>query len=316
MWWNDELSQLWNNLCEAQLRWRRAFGVNKSVFKSEMAAARRVFDRAVQNVKRRHWQDTQRFLLDSCKKGQKVFWKTIGKIGVGSQRKDVIPWEIVGADGDKRDKTAVLNKWKEDFCGLLNPVSNVVDNPSLPEHLHNVASVNTGYNQPIGGDEIWAALARAKNGKAFDQLTVEVLRNRSAVKYMHSLFNFCFDNSIMPTAWTKGVINPIPKARDPLSYRGITLASAMYKLFCGVLNHRIGIWSETNGLILDEQNGFRKGRSCLEHLSTLTCIAETRLKHKQSTFITFVDFSKAYDRIDRRLLWVKLQQLGMQGKML
>ncbi len=36
--------------------------------------------------------------------------------------------------------------------------------------------------------------------------------------------------------WIKGIINPIPKdntlnPRDPMSYRGITMACAMYKLY-------------------------------------------------------------------------------------
>ena len=34
-----------------------------------------------------------------------------------------------------------------------------------------------------------------------------------------------------------------------------------------------------------------------------------------NTFATFIDFSKAYDRIDRTLLWHKLSNIGIDGKM-
>ena len=76
------------------------------------------------------------------------------------------------------------------------------------------------------------------------------------------------------------------------------------------------VWGEMNGLIADEQNGFRKRRGCEEQLPLLTSIAQTRIKKRWSTFIRCVDFSKAYDRIDRNLLWTKLFNLGITGNIL
>ena len=45
-------------------------------------------------------------------------------------------------------------------------------------------------------------------------------------------------------------------------------------------------------------------------------IVESRIKMKKDTFASFIDFSKAYDRIDRSLLWHKLSKIGVDGKML
>ncbi len=119
----------------------------------------------------------------------------------------------------------------------------------------------------------------------------------------------------------KGIINPIPKDNtldpiDPMSYRGITLACAMYKLYCGVLNSRLVAWAEENGLIEDEQHGFRADRSCVDHLSSLTNIIETQKLFKQSTFKAFIHFIKAFDRINSDFLWLKLKHLGLPSKML
>ena len=71
-----------------------------------------------------------------------------------------------------------------------------------------------------------------------------------------------------------------------------------------------------NNLLCDEQNGFRAGRNCIDHLSTLTNLAEHKIKSKKSLFVAFIDFSKAYDRINRHLLWSKLQLQGLNGHML
>ena len=55
-------------------------------------------------------------------------------------------------------------------------------------------------------------------------------------------------------------------------------------------------------LLSDYQNGFRKGRSCEDHaftLSTVLCINQA----KQSTFIAYIDFERAFDWVDRNMLF-------------
>ena len=101
-----------------------------------------------------------------------------------------------------------------------------------------------------------------------------------------------------------------------LSYRGITLAPCAYKLYCSILNNRLVTWLNTRNIIHDEQNGFRKSKSTIDHLSTLTSIIETRKRRKLSTFVVFVDFKKAYDTVNRSLLLRYLNDLGISTKFL
>ena len=124
---------------------------------------------------------------------------------------------------------------------------------------------------------------------------------------MVKLFNKCFETSSMPNVWNQGIIVPVPKCytkdnRIPSNTRGITLGSAVCKLYCSVLNARLTVFEERCGIIGDEQNGFCKHRSCSDHLSALTTIIETRKCLKRSTYVAYIDFSKAYDSIDRQKL--------------
>ena len=75
-------------------------------------------------------------------------------------------------------------------------------------------------------------------------------------------------------------------------------------------------WTDSNGIIAEEQNGFRKKRSTVDHISSLTNIIDTRKKFKLSTFCAFIDFRKAFDSVNRTLLWQKLANNGMSTKML
>ena len=90
----------------------------------------------------------------------------------------------------------------------------------------------------------------------------------------------------MLSDWGKCIINHIPKSsttdrRDPFSYRGISLAPAMYKLYYLVLNSRLNSWSDKNPKLVDEQNGFRKGKTTADHVLFLVNIIDTREKLKK-----------------------------------
>ena len=116
------------------------------------------------------------------------------------------------------------------------------------------------------------------------------------------------------------IINPIPKSnmsnnRDPLCYRGIALAPAAYKLYCKLLSGRLSQWIDDNNGLADEQNGFRKGISTVNQIAYLSNIIDVRKKLRKSTFCAFINFKKAYDTIDRNLLWGKLTSLGVDTKM-
>ena len=48
---------------------------------------------------------------------------------------------------------------------------------------------------------------------------------------------------------------------------------------------------EKYNLLVEEQNGFRKGRSCLDHIFVLHSVMMTaKLKEKKSVYACFIDF--------------------------
>ncbi|KAL0152485.1 hypothetical protein M9458_052208, partial [Cirrhinus mrigala] len=53
----------------------------------------------------------------------------------------------------------------------------------------------------------------------------------------------------------------------------------------------------------DQQAGFRKDRSCTDKIATLLIILEQSLKWNSSLYVSFIDFEKAFNSIDRASLW-------------
>ena len=137
---------------------------------------------------------------------------------------------------------------------------------------------------------------------------------------IYLLFQLCLDTGKIPSDWYKAIIKPLTKSKEndpriPLNYRGISLLSCCLKLFTALIDKRLTQFLDSNEEISDEQNGFRKDRSCTDHVFTLHSIISQRLDQKLSTFATFIDFSKAFDGIDRDLLMYKLIHCGVDGNM-
>ena len=67
---------------------------------------------------------------------------------------------------------------------------------------------------------------------------------------------------------------------------------------------------EDNNILADEQNGFRSGRSCEDHIFTLNSI----IRNNQTVFTAFIDLKKCFDFIDSSMLLYKLLLNKIDGK--
>ena len=138
------------------------------------------------------------------------------------------------------------------------------------------------------------------------------------------MFNLVLNTGIVPNDWCVGVILPLFKNKgsvnDVNNYRGITLLSVIGKLFTSAINHRLNKYLENKSARGEEQVGFREGYSTLNHVFVLHSIIDFYLqKHKNKSrrlYCAFIDFSKAFDLLDRSTLWGKLLTEGIEGNII
>ena len=88
----------------------------------------------------------------------------------------------------------------------------------------------------------------------------------------------------------------------------------MSKVYSSLINKRITTYCNILDLIVDEQNSFRSGRSCEEHIVTLTSLVRNQLSKSKLVFASFIDLDKAFDWVDRELLFYRLLTYGITGK--
>ena len=120
---------------------------------------------------------------------------------------------------------------------------------------------------------------------------------------------------MIPEDWECGVIIPLYKKGDRMNfdnYRGITLMDVVGKVFSGILQEWLEKWYE--GLIVEEQAGFRKGRCCVDQGFTLAQTVLKRFEVQKKT-LCFVDLRKTYDSVHREGLFCRLVKDGVPGKL-
>ena len=132
------------------------------------------------------------------------------------------------------------------------------------------------------------------------------------------IFNLVFDSGVIPEAWVIGIICPVFKnkgdPRDPNNYRSITLVSCFGKVFTSILNRRLKLFDEEISLISPAQAGFRKFHSTVDNIFILQLLINLYLLKKKKLFCTFVDYSKAFDKVRRACLWTKMLKNNIRGK--
>ena len=133
-----------------------------------------------------------------------------------------------------------------------------------------------------------------------------------------NLFNFCFSHGCCPPQWCHSYLLTLYKGKgsksDPNSARGIALQSRLLNLYCYLLDQRLYHWAEAQSLIPREQHGFRSGKSTMSAIADLSAwVKDSLSKRKCPLYTIYVDFTRAFDSIDRSRLFAKLNDMGVSA---
>ena len=298
--------------------------------------SQKTFDSKFRFFKRKHRKAEFEELEMLAKTSPNEMWSKLKKLSNPPSTRAAL--EIVREDKSiSTDIKEILQRWHTDISKLF---SGLRENPEFafddqfyeqivskkqefealsPEEQELLADYDSeSLNSNLTFDEVSKAIDRAKVRKAYIEIPNEAIKNKNAKILFHKFFQLCFTSGLNPSDWDSSHIKPIPKKekdpRDPLQNRCITLMCCVSKLYSSILNRRLQIFLEKNNILVEEQNGFRASRSCIDHILVLCSILRNRKALGLSTFLSFIDFQKAFDSIDRNLLFFKLSQIGISGK--
>ena len=321
-WWDNSLHSLRKAAKSARCLWLK--DKSCSYKKSLYLTAQKAFDIEVNKARSAYFRGQQNDLLSSLRQNPCQFWKRINDLGIDSFRKraNQLPLKVLNKDGNEvYDKPELLRVWKSYFKDLLT-----IDNSSLASDTPSVSHAHCDsslLNTPFTMEELEFAFhkANSKSAPGHDGMKFSFLDNTVCSTLLLKLFNKCLEIGISPLVWASSIIKPILKpggnSIDPSCYRGISLQSCVTKLLCHIMNYRLCDYLESNQLLSEEQNGFRSGRGCADHIFSLHSIVQCRKTQGKDTFAVFIDFRKAFDSVNRDFLWSKVERcFGVDGSFL
>lgn len=328
-WWNTECAQAVRARKKAKYRYRSHPTLeNRQEYFSKRAQAQRT----IRNAKQVSWQNYCE-TLDGSTSLSKV-WGTVRKMsGINNTR--TVPTIKLGNDeyGTNKGKAEIFAK----------TFSRVSSNENLsPEFLAKRASFEKNHHDflyknddqtldddPMNADfnmqELKTVIRQCKKGSApgRDEISYEVLKKLPDESQCALLkhFNKIWSEGNLPKDWKHCTVIPLLKpnksAFDPSSYRPIALTSCLCKVMERLIANRLNWFLETNNKLNQYQSGFRKGKSCTDHIMRLQHSVNSFMHTKNGkTLGVFIDLEKAFDLVWRNGLLYKLRKTyGIKGRM-
>ena len=209
-----------------------------------------------------------------------------------------------------------LSRWTEHFSELLNRPT--PDSPPDIPPSDTLLPINC---EKPSRTEIKRAINKLKNGKSAgpDNIPAEALKTdpTTSAEILYHLFEKIWEEDKVPKDWKEGLIIKLPKKgdlQDCRNYRGIMLLSVPGKVLNRILLERMK--SAVDAKLRKHQAGFRQDRSCTDHIATLRIIIEQTIEWNTSLCVNFKDYEKAFDSLDRNVLWKLLAHYGIPPKII
>ena len=206
--------------------------------------------------------------------------------------------------------SVISNVFADFFASTYS--SKTVDETNIPNYIQEVSSLHIPFLESNSVLKSLKGLKYCANPGP-DGIPSIILKNcADLLSYpLTFLFNASLKFGYFPSYWKRSYIIPIHKSggRSEISnYRGIAKLSVIPKLFeklvTDILSHSI------SSIISPYQHGFLRGRSTCTNLMELSSHINSGLCNRKQTDVVYTDFSKAFDKLNHKLLLIKLDAVG------
>lgn len=287
-WFTNSIKALITKRNQAYKSWKR---FRLDVLLNVYRVLRNQVTSEIREAKRRFYAPR----LDSSLTGRKL-WKNLRDIGMGKRVNRNLP-------------NIDCNELNRNFTSLSSlEIDNNLAPLCIQDTTHN-AHFPTGFSFTAvdEADVLESCISIKSNSVGFDEIHPVFVKATLpyTLKYITHLFNTIFMTGNFPTVWKRTKIVPIPKNRN--EYRPIAILPFLSKMLERIMNRQVRNFLSSNNMLCINQSGFRPKHSCTTALINVVEEIRQAADDGNVTFLTLLDFSKAFDTVNHNVLCSKLR---------
>ena len=183
-------------------------------------------------------------------------------------------------------------------------------------HAHNCSLEYNIINDNVTVKEVDMAIDSQKRQKPWHSISAEFIKSCKSILSpdITHILKYIIGTRKFPAAWTEGLWTAVFKAgsrMDTDNYRGITVLPMMEKIFEIIVYHRLTFTNEACNKIDRYNGGFLPGSRTSDNMFVLQGLIQRQLCIGNNLTVCFVDFSKAFDLINRHYSIKLWKAVGM-----
>ena len=227
---------------------------------------------------------------------------------------------LIDKDGQILTKSKdIADLFQKYFCSVFSkPDCPLIKEPDFtpPQIFHPLQDLN------LTLEAIETAIDCIDKSSSCPEMEIPAPVLKACKKILSIPIKLIWDESLVrgkvPQHYKTQFVTPIHKKESTAfasNYRPISVTSHIVKIFERILRNHLVEYLDSNSIISSKQHGFQKGKSCLTQLLAHYDDLLSNALHGNETDVIFIDFAKAFDKIDHNLLLKKLSLYGISGKL-
>ena len=250
----------------------------------------------------------------------KKSWQTVNSILHRSNKNSDRRVELEINGSITKNEQIVAERFNEHFTTMAKEATaHIKPNKDFKEYLGlpNVTFFKTKLASPNDILKIIKSF-KSKTSTGVDGLSNKILKTcqYEIIPYIQHIVNLSITTGKVPKQFKTAKVIPIPKSGSRLqvnNYRPISLLPALSKILEKWVDNQLRDFLNKEGIIPENQFGFRSGHSCEHALQKIVCYIQESKRKNLKVAGVFLDISKAFDSCQHSIILHKLHHYGIRG---